>query len=47
MLELTITSPYLIVDSEVLLFTPTKTNVSPIIKKMEQPIGKREGRGGS
>jgi restriction endonuclease len=47
-LELTMTSPYLIVDSEVQLSTPTTTNAKecyPNYSKMEQPIGKERGQG--
>lgn len=43
MLELTITSPYLIDDSEDKLSTPTLTNAEegfPNYSKMSQPIGK-------
>jgi hypothetical protein len=43
MLELTITSPYLIVDSEDQLSTPTTTNDDECFSnysKNEQPIGK-------
>jgi hypothetical protein len=49
MLELTVTSPYFIVDSEDQLSTPTTTNVDkcfPNYAKMEQPIGKERVRGG-
>jgi hypothetical protein len=48
-MELTTTSPYLIVDSEVQLSTPTATNVDECFSnysKMEQPKGKgREDEG--
>jgi hypothetical protein len=52
MLQLTITSPYLIVDSEVQLSIPTTTNSGEcflIYSKIEQPIGngRERGRGGS
>jgi hypothetical protein len=43
LLELTITSPYLIVDYKVHLSTPTTTNANKIIHQlMEQPIEKGE-----
>jgi hypothetical protein len=47
MLELTMTSPYLTVVSEVQLFTPVPMNANecfPNYSKMEQPIGIGKGR---
>jgi hypothetical protein len=46
-LELTITSPYLIVDSEVQFYTLTTINAPCSYSKLEQPIVKKEeGEGG-
>jgi hypothetical protein len=48
MLELTINSPYLIVDSKIQLSTPTTTSADkcfPKWEKMEQQIGKGRVRG--